>query len=329
MKNILKLTDFFSYKDKIFLISIFFGAFIVSIVETFSLGSVAGFVVTLTDPKSAIELIPFQKLKFHLQSLNHYDFIIVTTVSLIVIFIAKNIFVLMFQYINMYIEKNIYVKLCQKLLISYLNRPYIFHVENNSNTLINSVLSEVARALSSIFLIIKLLREFLVLTLLFSTLIFIDHKLIFIIILTMGSASFLFFISIKNLSEKLGIKQKYFSENRLKTLNEIFGLIKIIKLSNASEIFLKKFNKLNMKKTSVENSNKFIGLMPRSLLELFAIITISIVIFFFIYFEYDFKNIIPTLTLLAVLLVRSIPAFGVINTYQMNYNIINNQLNLF
>ena len=107
----------------------------------------------------------------------------------------------MFQYINMYIEKNIYVKLCQKLLISYLNRPYIFHVENNSNTLINSVLSEVARALSSIFLIIKLLREFLVLTLLFSTLIFIDHKLIFIIILTMGSASFLFFISIKNLSE--------------------------------------------------------------------------------------------------------------------------------
>ena len=69
-----------------------------------------------------------------------------------------------------------------------------------------------------------------------------------------------------------------------------------------------------MKKTSVENSNKFIGLMPRSLLELFAIITISIVIFFFIYFEYDFKNIIPTLTLLAVLLVRSIPAFGVINT---------------
>ena len=168
----------------------------------------------------------------------------------------------MFQYINMYIEKNIYVKLCQKLLISYLNRPYIFHVENNSNTLINSVLSEVARALSSIFLIIKLLREFLVLTLLFSTLIFIDHKLIFIIILTMGSASFLFFISIKNLSEKLGIKQKYFSENRLKTLNEIFGLIKIIKLSNASEIFLKKFNKLEYEKTSVENSNKFIGLMP-------------------------------------------------------------------
>jgi ABC-type multidrug transport system fused ATPase/permease subunit len=68
-----------------------------------------------------------------------------------------------------------------------------------------------------------------------------------------------------------------------------------------------------MKRSSVENTNKFIALVPRSFLELFAIITISMIIFFFIYYDYDFKNIIPTLTLLAVLLVRSIPALGIIN----------------
>ena len=314
MKNILKLINFFSNKDKIYLIFIFFSTFIVSIVETFSLGSVVGFVMTLADPESAIKVIPFQKLKFYLQSLKYHEFIIIVTISLIMIFILKNIFILTFQYFNLYIEKNIYVKLCQKLLVSYVNRPYIFHVENNSNKLINSVLSEVGRALSSIFQLFKIFRESLVLIFLFSTVIFINYKLFFIIILTMGLATFLFFISIKKFTQKLGLKQKYFSENRLKTLNEIFGLIKIIKLSNAADIFLKKFNELNMKRSSVENTNKFIGLIPRSFLELFAIITISMIIFFFIYYDYDFNNIIPTLTLLAVLLVRSIPALGIINT---------------
>jgi hypothetical protein len=208
LKNILKLINFFSNKDKIYLIFIFFSTFIVSIVETFSLGSVAGFVMTLADPESAIKIIPFQKLKFYLQSLKYHEFIIIVTISLIIIFILKNILILTFQYFNLYIEKNIYVKLSQKLLASYVNRPYIFHVENNSNKLINSVLSEVGRALSSIFQLFKLFRESLVLIFLFSTVIFINYKLFLVIILTMGLATFLFFISIKKFSEKLGLKLK-------------------------------------------------------------------------------------------------------------------------
>ena len=44
-----------------------------------------------------------------------------------------------------------------------------------------------------------------------------------------------------------------------------------------------------------------------------AILTISFVTYYFIYNDYSIKNIIPILTLLAILLVRSIPAFGVLN----------------
>ena len=313
MKNFNNFIKLFPSREKLFLVLIFFGAFIVSIIETLSLGSLAGFVMAISDPTSVIQILPENKFKDYIITLSNEKLIFYSTILLIVLFIFKNLFILLFNYLTMWVERNILVKLSNKLLISYLNQPYIFHVNNNPNTLINSVISETARGLSFIFTSISLMREILVLLFLFLATILINYKLTIVIFLTMGVASIIFFFSIKNLLSSLGVKAKKYAEIRLKNLSEIFGIIKIIKLYNATNYFVKQFNTTNTEKIKIENQNRFIGLIPRSFLEIFAILTISIVIFFFLYYEYNFSTVIPVLTLLAVLLVRSIPAFGIIN----------------
>tara|TARA_B100001093_G_scaffold191295_1_gene183798 strand:+ start:10424 stop:12172 length:1749 start_codon:yes stop_codon:yes gene_type:complete len=300
-------------REKFFLLFIFLGAFVLSIVETLSLGSLAGFVMVISDPEMLISKLPNGDFKAYVSSLKINDFILYSSILLIVLFILKNIFILGFNYLSLLVERNILLNLSNRLLLSYLNQPYLFHVRNNPSKLINSIISETARGISFIFTSLNMIREILVLSLLFVSTIFINYQLSLIILATMGLASIIFFFLMKNVLASLGVKSKTYSEERLKNLSEIFGIIKIIKLYGASEYFQKMFNITNIRKIKAEQLNRFIGFIPRSFLEILAILTISFVTYYFIYNDYSIKNIIPILTLLAILLVRSIPAFGVLN----------------
>jgi len=302
-----------SKREKILLIVIFFGAFVVSIVETLSLGSFAGFVMLISNPDILVDKLPEGDLKQYLSSLEIQLFIFYFSIIIILLFLLKNIFILGYSYFSMWIERNILSNLSNKLLLIYLNQPYLFHIKNNPSKLINSIISETARSVAFIFTYLNIIREIMVLSLLFITTLFIDYKLSILILFLMGLASIIFMIIMKNILVKLGIQSKFYAETRLKNLSEIFGIIKVIKLYNASQYFQKVFNHNNLKKLKAENLHRFISLIPRAFLEILAIITISVITYYFLYSDYSINTIIPILTLLAILLIRAIPAFGIIN----------------
>ena len=313
MNNLKNFINLFPKKEKLLVLFVFLSTFFVSAFESISLGSLAGYVMIISDTETFIEKIPFNDLKNFAKNVSTDKFIIISSILLIIIFILKNLLILLFNYLNIWVEKKFLVNLSKKLLNSYLRKKYIFHVKTNPNTLINSVLSETARGLSFIFTIINLMREVLVLIILFSSIIIINHNLALMIILTMGLASIVFFFTIKNILKKLGLESKIYNEIRLKNLSETFGIVKLIKIFNARNYFLNQFNRTNIKKINIENKIRFFTLIPRAFLEVVAIFTISITTFYFIYNDYSLVSVIPTLSLLAILLVRAVPAFGVIN----------------
>lgn len=310
MNNFISLI---SKREKILLIAIFFGAFVVSIVETLSLGSIAGFVMLISNPDILVDKLPEGDLKQYLSSLEIQLFIFYFSIIIILLFLLKNIFILGYSYFSMWIERNILSNLSNKLLLIYLNQPYLFHIKNNPSKLTNSIISETARSVAFIFTYLNIIREIMVLSFLFITTLFIDYKLSILILFLMGLASIIFMIIMKNILVKLGIQSKFYAETRLKNLSEIFGIIKVIKLYNASQYFQKVFNHNNLKKLKAENLHRFISLIPRAFLEILAIITISVITYYFLYSDYSINTIIPILTLLAILLIRAIPAFGIIN----------------
>ena len=101
----------------------------------------------ISDTETFIEKIPFNDLKNFAKNVSTDKFIIISSILLIIIFILKNLLILLFNYLNIWVEKKFLVNLSKKLLNSYLRKKYIFHVKTNPNTLINSVLSETARGL--------------------------------------------------------------------------------------------------------------------------------------------------------------------------------------
>ena len=313
MKNLTNFINLFPKRQKYLIFLVFFSTFVISGIETISLGSLAGYVMILSDTQSFINKIPIDSVKNYVAVLTDDQFVVYSSILLIFIFIIKNLIMLLFNYVNIRVEKNILINLSNRLLDSYLSRTYLFHISNNPNNLINSILAETARGLAFIFTIINLTRECLVLIILFIAIIFVNYGLAVLVILSMGIASSIFFFTVKNLLKKLGLDHKIVSEIRLKNLSEIFGIVKLIKLFNAKEYFVNQFNKINVKKLNIDNKIRFITLIPRAFLEVAAIFTISFTSFYFIFYSYDIKTAIPTLSLLAILLVRAIPAFGTIN----------------
>ena len=76
-------------REKFFLLFIFLGAFVLSIVETLSLGSLAGFVMVISDPEMLISKLPNGDFKNYVSSLKINDFILYSSILLIVLFILK------------------------------------------------------------------------------------------------------------------------------------------------------------------------------------------------------------------------------------------------
>ena len=164
MNEVKDFINLFTLREKIFLSIIFFGAFVVSIVEVVSLGSIAGYIVVLADQSLILDKLPNDfAIKKFVSNLSQNTFIVYSTILLVGIFIFKNLFILFYNYLSMRVEKNILLNLSKKLLNSYIDQPYLFHVNNNPNILVNSILAEAHRAVAFLFTCLTLLRETIIL----------------------------------------------------------------------------------------------------------------------------------------------------------------------
>ena len=150
-KIIKDLNSILNKKQKLYLIFIYFSAFIVSLLEVASIGSLVGFITMLSNPIFLIEKIPLETLRLILLSMDKSAIAIYASVTLVVIFLFKNIFLFLFYYAESHINKNLTVDFCKNVLRSILNKPYIFHTLNNPANSITSSTAIVRRSMTYIF----------------------------------------------------------------------------------------------------------------------------------------------------------------------------------
>ena len=120
MNNINDFVKLFPKKDKILLCLVLVSTFLVSAFESISLGSLAGYVMIISDTEQFINKIPFENLKNYVTSISPEKFVVISSILLIVIFVLKNLIILFFNFVNIWIEKRILVNLSKELLNFYL-----------------------------------------------------------------------------------------------------------------------------------------------------------------------------------------------------------------
>ena len=127
---------------------------------------------------------------------------------------------------------------------------------------------------------------------------------------------------IKPKIDKKSNKNNQIVRENIKTINEVFGSIKDIKIKmKESEIF-------NEFKKNIELFEKNIFFfqiferIPRIVIEIFAVTTLSLIAIVLIGSNQDYQYFLPILSLITISIFRFIPAFVAINSANYFINIL-------
>lgn len=304
-----------------FLLIIIF-LFISSFIEIIGIGFIPVFVGFLIEPEIFLQKINIEFLKDFFFELNKKELVIYSSFILCSIFIIKNIFLTFLVYFEGNFTKKLKIFNSEKLFKKYINTPYEYHLDKNPSTFVRSVTTDINQSANYVKNTTLIFKEVLVLIFIFTLLIYVDPKITTSIFIILGSLSFIFFLIIKNNLRKRGVINLSTNSNLLKISNQSFSAIKDVKLFGKEEYltYLFKTNFSSLEKNHL--LSYFLTSLPRFVLEIFAIIGISVVIIFLYFEDNSITNSLPLISLMAVSTIRLIPSFNSItkSLSSMKYN---------
>lgn len=311
--NFNELTKIIDKKLFIYLILISLTTIIISILELIGIGALAGFVLLLSDVKNFIDSLPNLKILNFVKEMEEKNLINLFLISIVCFFLIKNILIFLFIFSFNKLRVLFNYSISKKLLNTYLSKNFEFFLLNKNSNLIHNIKEETVRFTGFIFSLINILKESILIIALVIGIFFINWKITSLTIVLFGFLSIIVFSFIKKRLYNLGKDQTHYSSRLIKKLIETFQDIKLIKVRSLENFFSKKILFNQKKLLDVGFFQAILVSIPRLILEIFAVLGLSLTIFFFIKLNYSFNEILPFITFLALAIVRMVPAIASLN----------------
>jgi len=278
------------------------------------ISSIPIFASIVVDPNLIFGKIPSNYNFDFILNLDKKTLILYASIGIFIIFLIKNIYLGFLSYFNGIIIKRIRTNLYNKMFKSYIESDYEFHIRRNSADLVRNITSEVSKAVYYVMGYILLIKELLIMVMIFLLLIYADTYVSIFIFSILGFFSFLFFLFTRSGSKIRGQKIQDYWGKQIKALNHGIGSIKQVKILNKEKFMFDifKFNTEIIEKYNFIQS--FIVTLPRFFLEVITISAVVIISIIFVNSDREMENFVPLIALIAVSGVRLIPSFNTISS---------------
>ncbi|MFE7060540.1 ABC transporter ATP-binding protein [Sutcliffiella sp. NPDC057660] len=312
MKSKIKmLLNLFDKKEKKKLIIILMMMVIAASLETIGIGMIVPFVGIITNP----EVIKEQTLLNNIYSFFNFPstsvFIIFSVIILLAIFIVKNSYLLLFNYIQYRVILNQQVKLQSKLFKEYLTKPYTFHLDRNTSTLLRNVNGEVSRVFQGIVLsLFQLLTEILIIVFILVLLLFSAPLATLTASVLLGISIFLFFKVFRKKISQLGKEQQKVSGTVIKWVNQGLGASKEVKVSGREAFFINSYTKQSLIKVKNSRYMKMLEVVPRLFIETLLVSIVLITMLVIVLQGANTTNLVSTIALFAMAAFRIMPSIN-------------------
>ena len=331
---IFKIFKILNFNEKKNIFYMIFFMIIAAFLEVLSIGIIFPFINLIFSSDSNSLNSTFFNFSFLKKNLSINQLIFLLFALILIIFLIKNIYLLIFQWWHTLKINQIKVRLANTLFSKYLYKNLDFHLDNNSSKLIRNNHNEIMLFSKILSLIVVMISESLT-TVAILILMFYVTPVGFII-----SVSILGFTSIilnQLFYKKIilwGTQRLFDSNESLKKLIEGFNGIKEIKNFRAEKFFLNKFNIFQSNLAALSVKVHILKYLPKILFEYMAIISFCLVFYYFLVIENkDYSSIISILILFVLAFARIMPAVNrfivALQSFQNFYpslNIIYNEL---
>lgn len=314
--NILKKLNYiFTQQQKVKFVILFFIMFIGAIFELLGVSLILPFIQIIMD-STIIEnnsIMLFVYNLFNLSSVN--EFLLILSILLVILYIVKNIYLLLMYYAQYTFTFNNQMRMSVKLMECYLKKPYEFHLKKNSSEIIRSITTDVDNLFKLILYSIQLLSEILM-CMLIGIFLFVTNIVITVVVILLLVLSMTIFLKLmgKKIKSFGDGNQQYYAE-MIKWINQSLGGIKEIKVLNREQLFIDSYMKSNSKYIDCNKKSNFLSQVPKLCIETVCIVGILSLISVMIYRGDDISTLIPQLAVFAMAAFKLLPSVNRMNTY--------------
>ncbi len=312
--NFNKISTILDKKDNNYYKLYFFGFFIISILETISVGLVPAYFTIIVDPNLLLEQLKFNDNLYKLgkSSLDKENIILYFTVIILLFFLIKFIYSISFHFFEAKFFNKIKIKLSSSIAKIYLKKNYLFHTINNPLVLGRNITTEVNITISYLKSFIIVIKELTQIFLIFLLLFVANYKItLFISIFS----AILTFIYLKIFYSKILKKSEmaFFERGeKSKIINQILESILEVKLYNKSKYFIDKFVKSIAREFESIVFFEIINKLPKIFIEFFIVCLVCCSIFYATFLTLDIVAFVPILALYFFAALRIYPSLNTI-----------------
>ena len=311
-----KLRYVFDRKDKMKLVGLAILMIIGSVLELLAVAVFNPFIEVLMQT-SSIEDDSFLKLFFahiHLNGIEQY--LVVLSALIAVIYLVKNIYLSFLQNVILSFSYTTRMNLATRLLTTYMNEPYTFHLSKNIAEMQRCLQSDTSQFMSLINSCLQLTVEMVTCLALAAYLFHTSHSITVVIGVLLLLCIGLFFMISKKVSSRLGRQNENYNAKLFQWINQSLGGIKELKILQREEYFIDSY-KTNYKKLIWgARVNELIAALPKYIVETVAMVGLVFAIIIKLLFGHGaLETFIPQIAVFAVAAFRLLPSVGRVNAY--------------
>lgn len=296
----------------ILLVIIFIGAF----VELLGVSAIMPLIDVAMNPETMDEKWYFVLIRKYTGITDANQMILFLAVLLIVIYILKNVYVMVMYSLQYRFVFNNQQRLSVRMMKSYMQQDYLFHVSRNVAEFQRNIVNDVNGFYTVTLNALQFLAEFSVSVVLVAFLLVQD----WVSTLAVASLLFLFMgfftIFFRKVLVRIGEESRLANVSVTKWLLQAFSGVKEIKVANKERFFIANYDRSYRDCARIQRQQSMLTYLPKPVMETVCICSLMIaMIIKIVVVKSDITSFVTTLSVFAVAAFRMLPSFNKITGY--------------
>ena len=287
---------------------IVFMSMISALLETLGVSVIIPFILAMMDPKAVMSNEYVLQLCSILNITDASQVLLLTALAIIVVYIAKNGFILLTNYVQAKFRNRLECDLSVLMLRSYIYKPYSFHINTNSAEIMRGITTDTAGVATIVDGFCALLNEGLTCILIGIVLIYLSPVMALGLIGIAGITALLIVIGFRKRISVCGVRCREAFAERYQHAYQAMGGIKDINVMQRQEFFLDKFVVSASKACDNNTQYLCISKMPSRVIETVFISALILLVYVCVGISGNTTQMIAQFGTLAMAAVRILPS---------------------
>lgn len=313
-----KLNYIFSRKEKLKIFGLLLMIIIGSFLQLLGVTAFMPFIEVIMNPdeihNSTLMFTVYQKL-----NLSSTDvFLALMAVTIIVVYIFKNVYLGILQNCILKFSYKTRMTLAVRLLTTYVNEPYTFHLTKNIAELQRILQVDTNQFMQLINSSLQFISEVTVCIVIGLYLFDTSHSITLIVLGALVVCLALFMFVSKKVSTKLGKQNQMYNARLFQWINQSLGGIKEVKVLHREDFFIDSYRTNYKKLIWGARVNELLAAIPKYIMEAATITGLLVAIMLKTFFGFagnETSDFIPQLAVFAVAAFQLLPSAGKLNAF--------------